>query len=64
LELVIIKPLFKPFFAENKKQMKKVKQKKTIKPILDNSSAGKFKRLPKKGIEGDYFINSISKYHN
>lgn len=44
--------------------MKKAKQKKTIQPILDNSSAGKFKRLPKKGIAGGYFFNSISKYHN
>ena len=44
--------------------MKKSKPKKTIEPILDNSSGGKFKRLPKKPIEGGYFIKSSSKYHN
>ena len=44
--------------------MKKTKTKKTIEPILDNSSAGKFKRLPKKSIPGDYFMKSQSKFHN
>ena len=44
--------------------MKKTKTKKTIEPILDNSSAGKFKRLPKKPILGGYFSKSYSKFHN
>jgi len=44
--------------------MKKSKLKKTIQPILDNSSAGKFKRLPKNSTPGDYFMKSVSKYHN
>lgn len=39
------------------------KTKRTIEPILDNSSAGKFKRLPKKSFEGGYFMKSISKFH-
>lgn len=43
--------------------MKKVKTKKTIEPILDNSSAGKFKRLPKKSTAGDYWLKSVSKFH-
>ena len=42
---------------------KKPKQRKTIEPILDNSSAGKFKRLPNKPIIGGYFIEASSKYH-
>jgi hypothetical protein len=43
--------------------MKKSKPKKTIEPILDNSSAGKFKRLPKKSMPGGYFMKSVSKFH-
>ena len=41
----------------------KTKNKKTIVPILDNSSAGKFKRLPKESIPGGYFIKAVSKFH-
>jgi hypothetical protein len=41
----------------------KNKNKKTIKPILDHSSAGKFKRLPKNSIVGGYFIKAVSKFH-
>ena len=43
--------------------MKKSKPKKTIEPISDNSSAGKFKRLPKKSTPGGYFTKSVSKFH-
>ena len=44
-------------------QNEKSKPKKTIEPILDNSSAGKFKRLPKKSTPGDYWMKSVSKFH-
>jgi len=44
--------------------MKKNKQKKTIIPVSDNSSAGKNKRLPKKPEPGDYWFKSASKFHN
>jgi hypothetical protein len=43
--------------------MKKSKPKRTIQPIVDNNSAGKFKRLPKKSVPGDYFLKSESKFH-
>lgn len=45
------------------KKSKSSKSKKTIEPILDNSSAGKFKRLPKESTPGGYFIDPQSKYH-
>jgi hypothetical protein len=44
--------------------MKKSKPKRTIQPIVDNSSAGKFKRLPKKSVPGDCWIKPVSKFHN
>lgn len=44
--------------------MKKSKTKKTIEPVLNPSSAGKFKRLPKKPEHGDYWRKSVSKFHN
>ena len=45
------------------KSKNKAKIKKTIEPILDNSSAGKFKRLPKKALLGGYFFKAVSKFH-
>ena len=44
--------------------MKKSKTKRTIEPILNPSSAGKFKRLPKESQPGCYWMKSVSKFHN